>query len=249
MLARLGRTVDADQAAEAVLASALPQQYKASFTFSIARAFDQGHADANALNWYNRVKITPGGDVATALAKTGAIKRRLGDATWVQDYLEAITNYPASAVAAGLLDELDAAPVPVVDYVRGLVDYRAFRNDAARTALMRAIAQQSHAAEATCEKKTARCVKVPVGPRRAGRGHCEAPVMPQTTRRTSAKNLRMPTTARRAIPAAALERQLRRHSKGRPPRHGRCHGPRPKRGVYQRVPCESTSLVPTMRAT
>src|SRR5438067_6593604 len=149
MLARLGRTVDADQAAEAVLASALPQQYKASFTFSIARAFDQGHADANALNWYNRVKITPGGDVASALAKTGAIKRRLGDATWVQDYLEALTSYPASSVASGLLDELDGASTPVGDYVRGLVDYRAFRNDAARTALTRSIGQPSHAAEAT----------------------------------------------------------------------------------------------------
>src|SRR5438067_5190694 len=149
MLARLGRTVDADQAAEAVLASALPQQYKASFTFSIARAFDQGHADANALNWYNRVKITPGGDVASALAKTGAIKRRLGDATWVQDYLEALTSYPASSVASGLLDELDGASAPVGDYVRGLVDYRAFRNDAARTALTRSIGQPSHAPEAT----------------------------------------------------------------------------------------------------
>jgi soluble lytic murein transglycosylase len=149
MLARLGRTVDADQAAEAVVASGLPQQYKATFTFSIGRAFEQAHADANALNWYNRVKLTPGGDVASALAKTGAIKRRLGDATWVQDYLEAITSYPASGVASGLLDELDAAGVPVADYVRGLVDYRAFRNDAARTAFTRAIAQQSHAAEAT----------------------------------------------------------------------------------------------------
>jgi len=149
MLARLGRTIDAEQAAEAVLASVLPQQYKATFTFSIARAFEQAHSDANALNWYNRVKITLGGDVASALAKTGAIKRRLGDATWDQDYLEAITTYPASGVAASLLDELDAAGASVGDYVRGLVDYRSFRNDAARTALTRARAQQSRAAEAT----------------------------------------------------------------------------------------------------
>lgn len=149
MLARLGRTLDADAAAEGVLASGLPQQYKASFTFSIAKAFEQAPADANALAWYNRVKITPGGDVASALARTGAIKKRLGDATWVQDYLEAITNYPAAGVAPDLLDQLDAASAPVADFVRGMVDYRSFRNDAARAALSRAIDQGAHAAEAT----------------------------------------------------------------------------------------------------
>ena len=147
MLARLGRTVDAETAAEAVIASSIDASFKASFTFSIASAFEQGGADANALNWYNRVKITPGGDVASALARTGNIKKRLGDATWTDDYLQAITNYPGSGSAPDLLAALDTAQVPVDDYVRGLVDYRAGHDADAKPALTRAIAAGNHAAE------------------------------------------------------------------------------------------------------
>ncbi len=149
MLARLGRTVEAEQAAEAVLASDLQPSFKASFTFSIASAFDQAGAYANALNWYNRVKITPSGDVADALARTGGIKKRLGDSTWVSDYLEEIARFPSSAVARDLLAELDAAGIPVSDYVRGVVDYQAGRDDGARAALSRAAASSVSAAEAT----------------------------------------------------------------------------------------------------
>ena len=87
MLARLGRTLDAEQAAEAVLGSNIDQSFKASFTFSMASAFEKAGGDANALAWYNRVTTTDGGDAASALARTGGIKKRLGDATWVQDYL------------------------------------------------------------------------------------------------------------------------------------------------------------------
>ncbi|MBF6600764.1 MAG: transglycosylase SLT domain-containing protein [Dehalococcoidia bacterium] len=148
MLARLGRTVDAEAAAEAVIASNIGASFKASFTFSIAAAFEQGGVDANALNWYNRVAITPGGDVGSALARIGGIKKRLGDASWTADYLRAITEYPGSGSAPDLLTALDAAAVPVDDYVRGLVDYRARRDADATPALQRAIAAGAHPAEA-----------------------------------------------------------------------------------------------------
>ena len=147
MLERVGRTVDAEQAAEAVLAGDLDQSFKASFTFSMASVFEQAGDDADALAWYNRVKTTPGGDVANALARTGGIKKRLGDATWTADYLQAITDSPGAASALDLLDALDAAQVPVDDYTRGLVDYRAGKDDLAKPALT-AATDGAHAAEA-----------------------------------------------------------------------------------------------------
>jgi soluble lytic murein transglycosylase len=148
MLARLGRALDAEAAAEAVLASDIDASFKASFTFSMASAFEQGGGDANALAWYARVLATPGGDEASALARIGGIKKRLGDATWSADYLQAITTYPGSGSAPDLLDTLDASAVPVGDYVRGLVCYRARRDDAALTAFARAAAAGDHPAEA-----------------------------------------------------------------------------------------------------
>jgi soluble lytic murein transglycosylase len=90
-----------------------------------------------------------GGDAAAALARGGAIRRKLGDPAWVTDYLTVIEGYPQSGVAAALLDELDAATVPVSDYLRGHVEYRARRDEAARASLGRAIAAGDHPAEAT----------------------------------------------------------------------------------------------------
>jgi soluble lytic murein transglycosylase len=146
LLARLGRVAEAEAAAQEVVASPLLPAFKASFTFSIAKAFEQGHADADALAWYERAQV--GGDVASALARSGAIKRRLNDPTWSADYTQAVTAYPESAVAPSLLDALDAAAVPVGAYTRGLVDYRAGRSVAARAALSDAIAAADHPAQA-----------------------------------------------------------------------------------------------------
>lgn len=149
LLARLGRGTDAEVAAEAVLAGNLDSSIKASFTFSMASAFEKAGADANALAWYNRAQTTPGGDVASALARTGNIKKRLGDATWTVDYLQAITGYPGAGPAPDMLAALDQAGVAVPDYVRGVVDYRAHSDTPARDALSRAAANGDHPAEAT----------------------------------------------------------------------------------------------------
>lgn len=148
LLARLGQIPEAEIAAQEAVASPLLPAFQASFIFSIAKAFEQGHADLNALAWYDRAK-TSGGDAASALARSGAIKKRLNDPAWVADYTQSVAAYPESAVAVDLLDELDAAAVPVSDYIRGVVDYRASRNAAARTALTAAIATGDNPAEAT----------------------------------------------------------------------------------------------------
>lgn len=145
LLARLGRVTEAETAAQEVVASPLLPDFKASFVFSMGKAFEQGHADANALAWYDRAKL--GGDVASALARGGAVKKRLNDPAWTADFVEAVSAYPESGVASDLLDELDAAAVPVSDHARGVVDYRARRNDAARGALARAITAADHPAE------------------------------------------------------------------------------------------------------
>ncbi len=146
LLARQGSVADAEAAAEHVLAGPLAQSFKSSFTFSFAKALQTGGADREALAWYERAKS---GDPASALARIAAIKKRLGDATWMADEQEALASYPESAVAPDLLDELDAAQAQVSDYVRGVVDYRAGLRDAARAALSRAATAGDHAAEAT----------------------------------------------------------------------------------------------------
>lgn len=149
LLARLGRDVDAATAAESVLASSLLPEFKASFTLSMGKAFEQGKDDADALAWYGRARTIDGGDVASALARIGAIQKRLGDPAWSSTYAQAIASYPSSGVAPDLLDELDAADIAVSDYVRGVVEYRASRNTDARAALVRAATSGDNAAEAT----------------------------------------------------------------------------------------------------
>ncbi|MEX0749741.1 MAG: transglycosylase SLT domain-containing protein, partial [Dehalococcoidia bacterium] len=148
MLARLGRFDEAEAAAQAVMASDLRSEFKNSFMISVGGAFEQGGADANALAWYTRA-ATSGADVATARARSAAIKQRLGDVTWVDDYASVVAGYPAGAAATDALAALDAAAVPVRDYDRGLVHYRAFRNTAAREAFGRAIAAGDRAAQSS----------------------------------------------------------------------------------------------------
>ncbi len=148
LLARLGRTADAETAAEQVMASGILQDFKNSFMFSIGKAFEQGGADADALAWYRRARDA-GDDVASALARIGGIEQRGGDADWVAQYQQAIATYPESAVAGSLIGELDAAAVPVSDYLRGVVDYRAGDDTDARAALVRAVSAGDHAADAT----------------------------------------------------------------------------------------------------
>lgn len=147
LLARLGRGAEAETAATAVLANPnLLPGFTRSFVLSMGRAYEQAHDDADALRWYDGAK-TESGDPASAGARAGAVRKRLGDPAWTADYLAVINGYPSSPVAPDLLDELAAASVPMSDYARGVVDYRAFRNDAARIALLRAIAAGDHAAE------------------------------------------------------------------------------------------------------
>ena len=149
LLARLGRAAEAEQAATAVIASSdLLPSFLASFTLSMGKAYEQGHNDLAALAWYDRAK-TESGDIASASARAGAVRKRLADPAWITDYLLVVRGYPGSGPAPALLDELDAATVPVNDYARGVVDYLAHRNDAARAALVRAIAAGDSAAEAS----------------------------------------------------------------------------------------------------
>lgn len=146
LLARAGRGAEAEQAAEAVLAIPALSDFLPSFMLSMGRAFDQGRDDARALAWYARAAAS---DPASALARSGAIRKRDGDPSWAADYLRVVTAYPSSGGGADLLDALDAAAVPVPSYSRGFVEYRAGRNAAARTSLERAVLEGDHAAQAT----------------------------------------------------------------------------------------------------
>ncbi|HYM28153.1 MAG TPA: tetratricopeptide repeat protein, partial [Steroidobacteraceae bacterium] len=148
LLARLGRTADAEAAAQRVMSSNVLPAFKNSFMFSIGKAFDDGGATADALAWYGRARDA-GDDVPSALARIGAIEKRQGNADWAAQYQRAVAMSPESALAAGLVAELDAASVPVSDYLRGVVAYRAGHDADARAALARAVVAGDHAAEAT----------------------------------------------------------------------------------------------------
>ncbi|MEX2245781.1 MAG: transglycosylase SLT domain-containing protein [Dehalococcoidia bacterium] len=147
MLARLGRSAEAEAAAEAVLNSPLDGVFKASFVLSLARAFDKAGDGQAALAWYTRATQTPGADVAEALTGRGALKQRIGDPTWTGDYLTVVNSYGDSAAAP--LEALDAAGVTVGSYARGYVFYRAFRNADARVALTLAATSGDAPAAAT----------------------------------------------------------------------------------------------------
>ncbi len=145
MLARLGRIAEAETAAEEALAGDLQPEFESSFLLSMGSAFEQAGADLSALGWYDRARS--GGDVPSALARLGAVHKRLGDPAWVEEYRTVVVSYPDSGPAAELLDELDAASVATSDYTRGYVNYRAFRNTAAREAFDRAILAGDNAAQ------------------------------------------------------------------------------------------------------
>lgn len=147
LLGRLGRGAEAEAEAEGVLAAPLLPDFKSSFLLSMARAFEQGGDDARALAWYDRV-LASGANASAALSSRGAIKQRLGDATWIDDYATGVARYPASAEAASMIEALDAAGVPVSPYARGVVLYRSFQNDAARAALTSAVEEGDNAASA-----------------------------------------------------------------------------------------------------
>lgn len=149
LLARSGDVRGASAAAEASLQLPMPPTDRAQLLFDVAEGLDRAGALTAALPWYERAKSAPNGDSASATARIGGIHKRLGDAAWTGDYFEVVRSYPASAVAPELLDELDAAHVPVNDFARGVVEYRAYRNASARASLSRATAAGDHLAEAT----------------------------------------------------------------------------------------------------
>lgn len=148
VLAESGRTDEARAAADAVMMSTLRVAYIAGFALRIGDAFASAGADVDAFAWYARAQ-GDGGDTAAAMARGGALKRKAGDPSWVEDYLLVIARSPERSVALSLIDELDAAGVPVSEYLRGVVEYRAGRDGAARATLARAVAAGDYAAEAT----------------------------------------------------------------------------------------------------
>lgn len=147
LLASLARAAEAEPVAAAVMADPAVADLLGSFAFSMGRAYEGAGLDEDALRWYALVEPNDG-DVATTLAAMGAIKQRLGDPAWSADFTRGIAEYPSSGSAPSLLAALDAAAVPVSDYVRGVVLYRIFENDLARASLDAAVASGDNAAEA-----------------------------------------------------------------------------------------------------
>jgi soluble lytic murein transglycosylase len=145
VLARAGRPAEADAAAEEVLASGVLSSVAASFTLSMGTAHEEGGSPDRALAWFGRAEA---GNPATALLRSGMLRREQGDPAWTDDLAEVVRDYPSTGAARTALDLLDEGGVGVSDYHRGVVLYRAFRNDEARAAMERAIAQGERPADA-----------------------------------------------------------------------------------------------------
>ena len=147
LLAALARPAEAEALASTLIADPALADLHGSFAMSMGRAYASAGLQSDALTWFTRARAFDG-FVTAGAAAAGEAKQALGDPTWINDYLAAIADNPESASAASMLDALDAAAVPVGDYVRGVVEYRAFRNDAARASLERALAAGDNPSEA-----------------------------------------------------------------------------------------------------
>jgi soluble lytic murein transglycosylase len=139
LLAAQGRGAEAE--AEALIVTQAPEvaDLLGSFALSMGRAYRAAGLSAEATAWLERVAAYDG-DAASAVYTLGEIKREAVDLTWTDDYRALLAAYPEGALAGDVLAALDEAAVPVGPYLRGLVAYRAFDNETARTYLTEAVA-------------------------------------------------------------------------------------------------------------
>lgn len=147
LLAAQGRAVEAEAAALAVTEDLEVGELLGSFALSMGRAYRAAGLNVEATAWLGRVAAYEG-DAASASFTLGEIKREAGDPAWADDYQALLAAYPEGALAGDVLAALDEAAVPVGPYLRGLVAYRAFDNETARTRLTEAIAAGDAPAEA-----------------------------------------------------------------------------------------------------
>lgn len=138
--AYLDRTVpllELDRPAEVVasvqtgLSYGIPASQRRAFLLRIAEANEQAGALEAAIDSY-RALIDEGlvGDVSLALSRIIALKRILGDATYSDDLITLLSNYPSSAEALEDMEEAVSLGEPVVAWLQGFVYYR--HNDYAK---------------------------------------------------------------------------------------------------------------------
>ena len=137
LLASLGRSREAAEAADVALMAGLPSVVAAGAMLDIARAFETGGALDDAVLWYQRLldESDSSADQALARWRIGALSRLRGDPGWADHYLAVIAEWPLAAAALEALADLEREGVGVDGYLAGLVYYRHFRNTEAQDAL------------------------------------------------------------------------------------------------------------------
>lgn len=136
LLASLGRSQEAAEAAGPALGAGLPPVVAARALLDIARAFETSGALENAMLWYERLfqESASSADQALARWRLGALSHLRGDPNWAEHHLIAIMDYPSAPAALEALADLERADVGVDDYLAGLVYYRHFQNSEAQEA-------------------------------------------------------------------------------------------------------------------
>jgi len=153
VLASLGRSEEASQAAEVALGAGLPPIVTARSLLDVARALENSDALDDAILWYERLfqETASPADRALARWRVGVLQRLRGDPGWADHHLAVVAEYPSAPAALEALADLEGAGIGVDGYLAGLVYYRHFQDDDAQEVLESYLEQEPpgpHDAEA-----------------------------------------------------------------------------------------------------
>ncbi len=137
LLASLGRSQEAAEAADSALSAGLPPVVAAGALLDMAGAFESGGTLDDAIAWYERLfeETTSDADRALARWRIGVLSRLRGDPDWADHHLAVIADYPSAPASLDALLYLEEAGVSVDGYLAGLVYYRHLQDSEAQATL------------------------------------------------------------------------------------------------------------------
>jgi soluble lytic murein transglycosylase len=144
-LMALGRQPEAVAAAYAGLGEGVAPSMRRNFLRTVAQANESAGALTAAIGSY-REMINAGADVTLALSRIVALKRELGDGTYMDELTQLLAGYPGSQEAMSNLKEALDHGDPIAPMVRGMVYYRHNDYGNARPAFEQQIAAAPNAA-------------------------------------------------------------------------------------------------------
>jgi soluble lytic murein transglycosylase len=125
VLLELEQSAEALASVQAGLSQGVPASQRRAFLLRIAEANERAGALPAAMDSY-RALIDEGlsGDVSLSLSRIIALKRILGDPTYVDELTQLLAGYPSSQEALQNLDEALQLGEPIVPWLQGFIYYR-----------------------------------------------------------------------------------------------------------------------------